>query len=1473
MKKIVSLLLALILVAGMLPTAAFAADSVSVSFTAQMDGTFLTAPKDSTNVAVAKNLAESYGYTDSVTDGVSALDVLVKAHEVMFGSDFTAATATNYLAVDNGSVTVFCCTETTNFGFAVNGAAPVDTAKIVKTTGYPDSYLGLNVAQAPVNDGDRVDFFVYADSDALDYYTWFTDASEARIESMQIEKNQPFELTLAGIMYGHYGMAIDDKYRDGSMTDVSDFEDLEVVLVDAETGETKSFNPAVTLDADGCCEITLSEDGEYLLSVLSDEYVNVIMPQLPVTVGALTPAPIDITVNVTISKYGKFVKDQNGDDVALLPIRLTGKAAYTIDDALTAAHEALYEGGAAAGYGSVDGQYGKSMTKLWGDNSVMFGYQIDGGKTYVGDLTTAVTDGCTLDAYIMQSSYPDSEAYARFEQTTATAELGKPFALTLEESYWDANFNMLFKACADAEITVNGAATAQKTDENGKASIVFTEPGQYLVSAEKTKTVSKKTVTAITAPVCVVTVEDPTNAQITVPSDAKLWVGEKNFTGYNFKLFDTVAPTYSKVDGETTTYFYTLTNNKWYQYRATDDTHATTAGVFQYKAASGYTNTVEMSDSKDTIVRDVTANSGYNTGDVYLNINPQGWLQMAKGDTHQMINLRRWEIVDNVTANNFVEPDYHYTVIDETGKTSSGVVTVSDSGVVTAVGEGTAIVLVTYDALNAPKAAGGPLFGAIWPENTGVFVVTVGESGSFETGMTINEGQNDAMSKLSGDAIDAEHDVIYYVGETGAYTFTPAVSHYLVSVANPTVGDKLTFTGFKSVSPNADGTVTVPLTEGRNIVKLEQGGKTAYQVITAKPVSVTVNGGDPVHPGDKLKIEFDRLYHPANKIAGVYNMNAVALYKDVNGETEKIAGSTPAQYNFASNAKSQTVASYMTVKSVWGAPSYAVGAALIIPEDYTADTFTLSGGVIAITGFGDHIGNHRGITLENGKAPNLNAKAREAYFGTLPDIEIPIVLTDAELTGIEVTEQPAKTTYETGDAFDPTGMVVAATFADEKTQTVSGYTVSPETLTADTKEVTITYREKTATVAVTVSDPVLTGITATAPAKTAYTAGEAFDPTGMVVTATYASGKTETVSDFTYTTGALTAGTTEVTITYKDQTTTVAITVSEASSAPAQTITVTFSLLGDSKHGDNGELHTHKNGKLQTWISPMQVTVPSDAAVIDVITKALGMQGIAFQNPDGNYITEIRGLGEFDNGANSGWMYLLNGIRSTLGVAEQKLRSGDRIVMHYSDDWTRDTGNEQFTPGGGASAETKDNTDKTDNTDNTDNTATGGLYNDVAETAWYDAAVAFVTEKGMMNGTAAKTFSPEATMTRAMLMTVLARYAGENTDGGATWYEKGMNWAMQKGISDGTNPNGNITREQLVTMLYRYAGSPEATGELKFADADTVSSYAEASMRWAVANGIVNGMNETTLAPQATATRAQVAAMLQRFVNLMAKKA
>ena len=164
---------------------------------------------------------------------------------------------------------------------------------------------------------------------------------------------------------------------------------------------------------------------------------------------------------------------------------------------------------------------------------------------------------------------------------------------------------------------------------------------------------------------------------------------------------------------------------------------------------------------------------------------------------------------------------------------------------------------------------------------------------------------------------------------------------------------------------------------------------------------------------------------------------------------------------------------------------------------------------------------------------------------------------------------------------------------------------------------------------------------------------------------------------------------------------------------------------------------------------------------------------------------------------------------------------------------------------------------------------TVGSFKDVPQNSWFASAVQYVTSNSLMNGTSTTAFSPSATMSRGMLMTVLARYAGESTEGGTVWYEKGMNWAKNKGISDGSAPNRNITREQLAVMLYRYTGEPDGAADLSaYTDAGSVSAYAEKAVQWCVKNGILTGKTSSTLAPKATATRAECAAMLQRFASL-----
>ena len=158
-------------------------------------------------------------------------------------------------------------------------------------------------------------------------------------------------------------------------------------------------------------------------------------------------------------------------------------------------------------------------------------------------------------------------------------------------------------------------------------------------------------------------------------------------------------------------------------------------------------------------------------------------------------------------------------------------------------------------------------------------------------------------------------------------------------------------------------------------------------------------------------------------------------------------------------------------------------------------------------------------------------------------------------------------------------------------------------------------------------------------------------------------------------------------------------------------------------------------------------------------------------------------------------------------------------------------------------------------------------FTDVAEGEWFYGYVEYVYENGLMDGVSDTTFEPNAEMTRAMVWAILARIDGETVTG-VNWAETAREWAMANGVSDGEDANGYVTREQLATMLWRYAGEPASSYSLSaYTDAGSVSGYAATAMAWAVEQGIITGVTDATLEPQGTATRAQCAAILMRFME------
>jgi hypothetical protein len=160
-----------------------------------------------------------------------------------------------------------------------------------------------------------------------------------------------------------------------------------------------------------------------------------------------------------------------------------------------------------------------------------------------------------------------------------------------------------------------------------------------------------------------------------------------------------------------------------------------------------------------------------------------------------------------------------------------------------------------------------------------------------------------------------------------------------------------------------------------------------------------------------------------------------------------------------------------------------------------------------------------------------------------------------------------------------------------------------------------------------------------------------------------------------------------------------------------------------------------------------------------------------------------------------------------------------------------------------------------------------GEYIDVNHNQWFYNDVNFVTDNALFFGTHADEFEPEVQMTEAMAITVLARYSGIDTHHGTTWYSNAVGWGKANGLVTGEGLDNNITREQLVTILWRLSGEPPSTGQLWFTDSHRISSSSVRAMRWAVETGILVGF-ENEINPRDGATRAEVASIIQRYVNM-----
>lgn len=509
---------------------------------------------------------------------------------------------------------------------------------------------------------------------------------------------------------------------------------------------------------------------------------------------------------------------------------------------------------------------------------------------------------------------------------------------------------------------------------------------------------------------------------VTLPADANLTLGTKTA---HFIKFKDVEPKTTETEGDMKKVTYRLAENQVYNYRTWKSGGLTQAGYFTMTTDEeklpvlSFTAADYEAFGAKTVKHDVQWNKGFETGDIFVNINERGHLKMNVGDTYEAHAMRTWQLTDNSTNNYFMEPDFHYTVIDTDGKPSTGVIEIDNAdttddpwSVIKAVGKGTAIVLVTYDAIglnyyssaNKTEYMGGEYWSAIWPENTAAYVVTVGNGETaMKPNMLINEDYNTETLKNAGEYVDAEHDVFYYLDteEGCTYTFTPEGVEN-VEIAYPTIGEQTaTYTGFatEGVTKNSDGSYSLLLKEGRQIVRLtDAAGNALYQVLTAKPCHREITNESREDqtmfcPGDKVKIQYSGLRHPANKLSGIYNMSAYVTYNGVPNGTSLILSAN--QYTFGSAAKAQAVT-------------------FDIPADYDYEAnpeLVMNEGVIQVNGYGDPIGNHRLISRSVGRNPNFTAIAHKTYFGAIPEVRIPVSIASG-ITNVNADVKDAESYFD-----------------------------------------------------------------------------------------------------------------------------------------------------------------------------------------------------------------------------------------------------------------------------------------------------------------------------------------------------------------------------------------------------------------------------------------------------------------------------
>ncbi len=947
-----------------------------------------------------------------------------------------------------------------------------------------------------------------------------------------------------------------------------------------------------------------------------------------------------------------------------------------------------------------------------------------------------------------------------------------------------------------------------------------------------------------------VTHKNPKTIVTTKGASVKLYKFESNY--YVHKVYE---PLYSLDNNDgTTTHYFSADGNL--SYRVSMDGKITKAGYLlsTNSATVLYSDTDSLASDRVDYALAGTDAAGVADDSLLLNINQDNHLYLEKGDTKTLKAYRAWEII-NSFHNHIVMPDFNFNIIS-----GEDVVTIApyenqpttnSSGnwrKLEAIGTGTAIIEVTYDAMLISGGEYSGFYGATDPYRTGLFVVTVGEDvPEVDFGIICKTGEGSRVyNENNAKPWDSEFDTLYFIGERGEIKLSPSLTNGNITEVSVS-SDK----GESFLPLNIEnGVYTSPLKAGNNIIRVSTDRGTAYKVIRADEVNLVIKNksrpGKAIDKGDEITIKLMGLHTPIPKISGSFNPGynssisgdgRIRLYYSFGEETIFNEGT---QYNFSLSGN--------TIN-------------FTVPEDEEKTEYALTDGyiglgVIGVKGFSDDGDSHRNIPDSGG-----NTRASETTFTTrslLPDIVVRVgMLPSGNMAPFIRESAPQKATLNLGGT----------------------YALSMSKVFSDPDKDKLYYTAKNGDVETEIEDGYYK-----------------FTPKNV--------GSYE-ISFVAYD-GEIESEKHSLVLTVKDR---------EEDSEPS----LKFDILESEIAGyvkvsfeDKGKrVKDEDNVKypkaLGTIISSKKVPFKKGDTVADVTLRLLDALDFTYEH-GGNtkndfYLASIgsftlKGIeydsfGEFDAGTGSGWMITLNKEFIEYGASEYRVKNGDVIRWQYTCQLGEDIGDPFYTGKTFTEPEENKEEEKTEEKAAEEDNKVKfqeNTFSDVKKDDWHYEAVKYVYENNLMRGTG-NGFEPDGKMSRAMLVTVLYRLAQPEFKGnahmfsdvpGETWYSEAVSWAYSNGIINGISntefaPDSNVSREQMALIIYRFAKmngfiTEEKEENLSFSDINEVSDFALSAIIWANNTSIIAGTDERTLSPKASATRAQVAEILMRFLEIYKNK-